>query len=591
MRAVHAIAAPVGYGSARGSTIGGHGAGLSGNDAISVAAIEAGGSHRVPTDQLLILIALAIAVVSVALVVLLVGPRLSAAGTDSTEGDDGALDHRGPELRSPSPSDVRAEPRSRAGAYDRVVRIVSLVFLATTGIAVAVSNQWPSNTGFIYVLLGLGTLFIVSVQDVLPTSLLGRGRYALEAVGAVLFITVLTTLTGGFESPFFFGYFLLVIGASLWAHGLTPLALALGTALAYLVSVVIVPGTGGLGARQFTWIGFNMLALVLLSYVASVVGREHRRAREAALRLSRFDVLTGINNRNYFFLVLEREMQRAERTGRSLCLLMLDLDELKAVNDQFGHQYGDRLLRAVGEVIRGSVRAVDLPARYGGDEFAVILPETDAAGGYVLAEKLRAGIANLTLRVDGRTIRSSVSIGLATYPEDGATGDQVLSSADAAMYRSKKLGKNRVVGYASTGPGPTGPADGGAVVGPIAPPGGGERRPRTGNPGEAGERERWFPQREARSAIAGREPTPVFGAREARATGLREPLTRAAGAPRRSEWEGARGSGAARGRGEVSGAETPPSTLTEMRHFVTHPAPLQRLRDAQRDEEEDAQPS
>jgi diguanylate cyclase (GGDEF)-like protein len=128
-------------------------------------------------------------------------------------------------------------------------------------------------------------------------------------------------------------------------------------------------------------------------------------------------------------------------------MLMLDLDDLKPVNDRFGHQAGDRLLKAVAETIRQTVRFTDAAARYGGDEFVVLLPETDPAGGYVVGEKLRRDIAAVTLHAADRRVRSTVSVGLVTYPDDGTTIEQLVEAADVAMYESKRRGKNRIVGY------------------------------------------------------------------------------------------------------------------------------------------------
>ena len=100
-----------------------------------------------------------------------------------------------------------------------------------------------------------------------------------------------------------------------------------------------------------------------------MIGREQRRSRDAALRLSAVDPLTGLFNRSFFFAALEREMARSARSGRGFCLLMLDLDELKAINDRSGHHAGDAVLRAVSDTIRGGIRRIDVAARYGGDEF------------------------------------------------------------------------------------------------------------------------------------------------------------------------------------------------------------------------------
>ena len=137
----------------------------------------------------------------------------------------------------------------------------------------------------------------------------------------------------------------------------------------------------------------NLTGLFLLAYVGASVGREQRRARDAAIRLSTIDSLTGLYNRTFFFTALEREIARGDRSGRAFCLVMLDLDDLKAVNDRFGHFAGDQVLRGVADIVRSGVRKIDVAARYGGDEFVALLPETDPTGGWVLAEKIRLTVA------------------------------------------------------------------------------------------------------------------------------------------------------------------------------------------------------
>ena len=126
---------------------------------------------------------------------------------------------------------------------------------------------------------------------------------------------------------------------------------------------------------------------------------------------------------------------------------MLDLDDLKPVNDTFGHPAGDQLLRAITEVVLRTVRATDLAGRYGGDEFVVLLPETDAEGAFVVAEKLRRDISTLSVRVQDRAVRTSVSLGMVSFPDDGKTIEELLSAVDAAMYEAKRRGKNQIVGY------------------------------------------------------------------------------------------------------------------------------------------------
>ena len=126
---------------------------------------------------------------------------------------------------------------------------------------------------------------------------------------------------------------------------------------------------------------------------------------------------------------------------------MVDVDGLKAVNDSLGHQRGDEVLRALGRTIRGSIRTVDSAYRYGGDEFLVLLPETDYAGAFVVAEKIRGEAEEMGYRLEAEGAATSVSIGLVSHPEDGGTADELVRAADRAMYNAKSLGKNQISGY------------------------------------------------------------------------------------------------------------------------------------------------
>ncbi|MGD0248163.1 MAG: GGDEF domain-containing protein, partial [Candidatus Limnocylindrales bacterium] len=161
--------------------------------------------------------------------------------------------------------------------------------------------------------------------------------------------------------------------------------------------------------------------------------------------------LTDLYNRAYFFTAVEREIQRGRRFQRGFCLLMMDLDGLKSINDRYGHYQGDVVLRGVAQLIRAGLRGIDVPARYGGDEFVALLPETDPSGAYVVAEKIRQMISELLIESGGHQITTSMSIGVVAYPDDGQTADELMIAADEAMYSSKSLGKNRVVGYAEPG--------------------------------------------------------------------------------------------------------------------------------------------
>lgn len=174
-------------------------------------------------------------------------------------------------------------------------------------------------------------------------------------------------------------------------------------------------------------------------------------ALDTALRIKRVealsvtDDLTRLYNSRYLNIALRRETRLAARTHRPLSLLFIDLDGFKSINDNHGHLAGSRALVEAGAVIRGSARETDIVARFGGDEFALILPDTGGPGALQVAERIRDRIASHSfLAGDGLDIHLTASVGIATLPEVAAAADELVQAADAAMYRVKDRGKNGI---------------------------------------------------------------------------------------------------------------------------------------------------
>lgn len=164
-----------------------------------------------------------------------------------------------------------------------------------------------------------------------------------------------------------------------------------------------------------------------------------------ALELSVTDDLTRLYNSRYLNQVLRHETKRAARSGRPLSLLFIDLDGFKAINDTYGHLCGSRALVEAAAVIRSSARETDVVARFGGDEFALVLPDTGADGAYAVGERIRDRIAAFAfLAADRLNVRLTVSVGLATFPDVANSSEELIQAADAAMYRVKRLGKNGI---------------------------------------------------------------------------------------------------------------------------------------------------
>jgi diguanylate cyclase (GGDEF)-like protein len=331
--------------------------------------------------------------------------------------------------------------------YNRAVRILAWTCILVVSLIVSVSGEWQRDEAQIFATLILAGIFVLVVHELLPPGGLGPTRIFLEGSAAIVFVTMLVLLTGNATSPFFFLLPLLVGGAALVTSPTVTLILTLETAAAYAIASF----TGPVNTDTLTRVGINLTVLVMLSYSGMVLARVQRRTREAAIRLSTVDAPTDLYNRAYFFNSVDREIQRSRRFRRGFCLLMMDLDGLKSINDRFGHYQGDVVLRAVAQLIRAALRGIDVAARYGGDEFVALLPETDPTGAYVVAEKIRQMVSELVVDAGGRKITTSLSIGVVSYPDDGQTGDELMIAADEAMYSSKRLGKNRVVGYAEPG--------------------------------------------------------------------------------------------------------------------------------------------
>lgn len=187
---------------------------------------------------------------------------------------------------------------------------------------------------------------------------------------------------------------------------------------------------------------------LVLSAVASelVVAVENSRLYKLTKRLAITDELTGLANYRHLQSRIDREIERARRYEKHFSLLMLDVDDFKSFNDSQGHVAGDGALADLARVMEHAVREVDLVARYGGEEFSFVLPETDAAGAFVVAEKIRESVAEHLFPDAGgeRGCRLTVSLGLATYPTNGTDREALLREADDALYRAKSGGKNRV---------------------------------------------------------------------------------------------------------------------------------------------------
>lgn len=229
------------------------------------------------------------------------------------------------------------------------------------------------------------------------------------------------------------------------------------TRLKGLASLKVIPlrtgqkvlGAVVLGARRAG--AYGQEAVRQLEVVAMQAAESIYRARlfEQTERLATTDGLTGLTNHRTFQVRLEEHVAQARRYGKRLSLILCDIDHFKAVNDTYGHPVGDVVLKGVARTLLGEARETDVVARYGGEEFAVVMPETDAAGALVIAERIRKRVKELAFRTERGPLSVTLSLGIASFPDDAAEKAELVERADACLYHAKRNGRDRSVSAAS----------------------------------------------------------------------------------------------------------------------------------------------
>jgi two-component system cell cycle response regulator len=258
--------------------------------------------------------------------------------------------------------------------------------------------------------------------------------------GGTVLIAVALYYSDRATSPYAL-YFVLV--AMFCAYFLSPRQLVIQTAFiaaAYLLATGVLGG-GGESAQR--WLSTIWTVIAVGAFIAVL----RRRMDVLIARLSdaaRKDPLTGLLNRRGFQEAFDLELERSRRAGRPCALVLADLDHFKRVNDQLGHPAGDRRLEKMAHLLGIGKRRIDSAARMGGEEFALLLPDTDEHGGYVIAERLRNAVRE-AFATD--PVPVTVSFGVASFPRHGPTGDQLLVAADQALYVAKELGRDRTAIY------------------------------------------------------------------------------------------------------------------------------------------------
>jgi len=270
-------------------------------------------------------------------------------------------------------------------------------------------------------------------------------KLSVETWVMIAFITWVVWYAGRIHSPLLNLYLLPLIASALILGKAMTFAETAAIALCFMALRYDAQARSLLTLAYWGELLAILAPVILVAYITTMLSADIRFAVDKIKRVSDTDDLTGLYNMRAFSSMLQRTFKQSVRHSHALSIVMIDCDRLKAVNDTHGHEAGNRLLQNTVRCIRDELRGSDVLARFGGDEFIALLPETDRTGAKELAERIRSAIETSRLDARGGHIGTTVSIGVASFPADGANLEMIMDKADKAMYRAKQQGRNQVV--------------------------------------------------------------------------------------------------------------------------------------------------
>ncbi|ROU00413.1 GGDEF domain-containing protein [Marinobacter sp. R17] len=333
--------------------------------------------------------------------------------------------------------------REHAQPHRKAVLMALLWITLIAGIVFATLNIRAGNGPLAMVEIVMATYSVFLMWAVRRTRHLDRWllAYSLPFFSAMMFALYVPRSTVSV-----FGWILLVPILSHLLHG-RKLGLAISLFFTGVATAIFLFKfhDSPIYMKPIPLLNMGILTLCILTF-SHVYEVSRERSENKLLRLARTDFLTGLANRVMFEEVFEKETHRAQRELTPLSLILLDLDFFKSVNDRYGHEMGDRVLVHVARLIRKRLRLSDLACRFGGEEFAILLPDTHIKQAMTVAEELRTTVAERPLVYDGTTISQTMSLGVAEIGPDGSTLEDLLAFADERLYLAKGKGRNRVAG-------------------------------------------------------------------------------------------------------------------------------------------------
>jgi len=334
----------------------------------------------------------------------------------------------------------------RYKGYDRIMGNISWLLIALVALDIKLTPANHENIAFLVLFSVLLFFYNFNARYGIMSRRYSPLKTFLDLMVFLAFIVAVCWYTGKLTSPFMSLIYLILMAS----------ALTQGRRITYLMAGLAITSYVLLASVDFRELNYylthtlEIFPFMLIAHLGAMLAGESEAARLEVERMSLTDDVTGISNMRNFFLLAGIQEKLAKRYLRPFAICMIDADNLKKVNDKHGHFAGTKLIQQVAGMITANIRNSDISARYGGDEFVIMFNETSKQDVISAVERIVGSMAATPFNFEGESITTTLSAGLAGYPEDGADVREVMANADEAMYVSKRSGKNRLTLFSNT---------------------------------------------------------------------------------------------------------------------------------------------
>ncbi len=354
--------------------------------------------------------------------------------------DDKLLDRM---LHFPSES---TSTGTRYAGYDRIMGSISWLLIALVALDIKLLRSEAESTLHLSLLCILLLLYNICARYLVMRGKSSPYKTFADLMVFLCFIVAVSWFTGKITSPFISLIYLVLMATSLTQ----------GKRVTYFMAALAISSYVLLSSEElasyvtrgnFINSILQLFPFMLIAHLGAMLSGEAEHARQEVERMSLTDEVTGLNNMRNFFILTDIQEKIAVRYEKRFAIAMLDADNLKSLNDAHGHFAGTELIRHVARIIRENIRCTDITARYGGDEFVIMFTESSKEDVRTVVERILQQMRETTFAFHGHLLGSTMSAGIASFPEDGADVKTVMAKADEAMFGSKKQGKDRLTVY------------------------------------------------------------------------------------------------------------------------------------------------